>query len=276
LQKIEFLSLEQGQSETISGPTRRRPRSSAPERPRARRTPPRRTSPLAPSRGSFPEATHVPRPPQSLPPPRAARRPAGSTDGPPVRSLPPLLFAPPEAGTHSHGRRRGPLRSLAGPLAAHKRGIALTPRHAHGRAAAGAMDGSHDEASVPAGAGPNKPLPTFPCTCPSSPACCLPRSPITPPAQQAAAATVLGRRRRPSPTPSPAQSTPGIGPLGPKAPPPPVPGRPRSAVGRNLAGPPLPGRPGTTLQRKFSLRGPPCKRVTQIVKVTFLFLVNCV
>jgi hypothetical protein len=42
---------------------------------------------------------------------------------------------------------------------------------------------------------------------------------------QAAAATRPGRRRRPSPTPSPAQSTPGIGPLGPKAPPPAGPDR---------------------------------------------------
>jgi hypothetical protein len=138
------------------------------------------------------------------------------------------------------------------------------------------MDGSHGEAPVPAGAGPNKPLPTFPCTCPSSPACRLPCSPITPPAQQDAAATVPGRRRRPSPASSLSQPTPRIGPLGPKAPPPPVPGRPRPTVGRNLAGPPLAGRPGTTLQSPTSFRGPNCERVTQLVKVLWLFLVNCV
>jgi hypothetical protein len=43
-----------------------------------------------------------------------------------------------------------------------------------------------------------------------------------------------------------------------------------------LAGPPLASRPGDTLQKEISFRGPPCKRLTQIVKVTFLFLVNCV
>jgi hypothetical protein len=133
-------------------------------------------------------------------------------------------------------------------------------------AAAGAMDGSHGEAPVPAGAGPNKPHPTFPCTCPSSLACRLTRSPVTPPVQQAAVATVPGRRRRPSPAFSLPHPSPGTGSLGPKAPPPPVPGRPRPAVGRNLAGPPLPGRPGTTLQRRETFQGPNCERVTPIVK----------
>jgi hypothetical protein len=82
--KIEFLSLEQGQSETISG-QRDVARAPASQSARARRTPPRRPSPLAPSRGSFPEATHVPRPPRSLPllAPRVGRRtPDGPPDGP--------------------------------------------------------------------------------------------------------------------------------------------------------------------------------------------------
>jgi hypothetical protein len=199
-------------------------------------------------------------------------KPRTSQDHRSVPCLPPLLFAPPEAGTRSHGRSRGPLWSLAGPLAAHKRGTTLTPRHAHGRAAAGAMDGSHGEAPVPAGAGPNKPLPTFPCTCPSSPACRLPRSPITPPSQQAAAATVPGRRRRPSPTPSPAQSTPGIGPLGPRDPPPPVPGRRLAGIWPDRRFPAARDHiakinffPGSLLQK-----------VNSNSKSDFLILVNCV
>jgi hypothetical protein len=96
------------------------------------------------------------------------------------------------------------------------------------------------------------------------------------PARQAAVATVPGRRRRTTPAFSLPHPSPGFGPLGPKAPPPPVPGRPRPAVGRNLAGPPLAGRPGTTLQKKGSFQGPHCEMVTQIVKVLWLFLVNCV
>jgi hypothetical protein len=69
--------------------------------------------------------------------------------------------------------------------------------------------------------------------------------------------------RRPSPYPiQPPESTP----CDPGTLPPPVPGRPRPAVGRNLAGPPLPGRPGTTLRNSDSFKGPCCKRSTQIVK----------
>jgi hypothetical protein len=51
----------------------------------------------------------------------------------------------------------GPLWSLTGSLAAHKRGTALlTPRHAQGRAAAGAMDGSRGELQGRPAGSPNK------------------------------------------------------------------------------------------------------------------------
>jgi hypothetical protein len=50
----------------------------------------------------------------------------------------------------------GPLWSLTGPLAAHKRGTALTPCHAQGRAAAGAMDGSRGELQARSAGSPNK------------------------------------------------------------------------------------------------------------------------
>jgi hypothetical protein len=83
------------------------------------------------------------------------------------------------------------------------------------------------------------------------------------PVQQAAAATVPGRRRRPSPAFSLPHPTPGIGPLGPKAPPPPVPGRPRPAVGRNLAGPPLPGRQGLHYKEENLPRVPATKAQLQ-------------
>jgi hypothetical protein len=86
-----------------------------------------------------------------------------------------------------------------------------------------------------------------------------------------AAATAAGRRctprRQTHQLPNPTQ----IGPYHSLDPTPPAPGWPRPAVGRNLAGPPLAGRPGTTLRRKESFQGPHCERVTQIVKVLWLF-----
>jgi hypothetical protein len=98
---------------------------------------------------------------------------------------------------------------------------------------------------------------TFLCTPPSSPAYpSYPQSP-TAPVQQAAAATVAGRRCRPSPTSSPPRASTGIGPQGPRDPPPPVPGRPQPAVGWNLAGPPLAGR-----------QGPHCKEVVVLEGLT--------
>jgi hypothetical protein len=103
----------------------------------------------------------------------------------------------------------------------------------------------------------NKRSLTFLCTPPSSSACLsYPQSP-TAPVQQAAVATVAGRRRRPSPTSSPPRASTGIGPQGPKDPPPPVPSRPRPAVGQNLAGPPLAGR-----------QGPHCKEVVLLEGLT--------
>jgi hypothetical protein len=118
-------------------PTRRRPRSRAPA--------PR---PRAPYRASASGRSRISRPP--IPRPRAhqgrlgvcpllaprAVRPGTPTDHRSVPCLPSLLFAPPEAGTRSHGRRRSPLWSLAGSLAAHKRGAALLSRPSRGRAAA--------------------------------------------------------------------------------------------------------------------------------------------
>jgi hypothetical protein len=44
----------------------------------------------------------------------------------------------------------------------------------------------------------------------------------------------------------------------------------------NSGEPRRPAAPGTTLQNRSSFRGPHCERVTQIVKVLWLFLVNCV
>jgi hypothetical protein len=114
--------------------------------------------------------------------------------------------------------------------------------------------------------------------CPYSSPPNLPKLPARPllAGTPVAAATSAGRRctprRRPHLLPNPTQ----IGPYHPLDPPPPAPSRPRPAVNRNLAGPPLAGRPGTTLQRKESFQGPHCERVTQIVKVLWLFLVNCV
>jgi hypothetical protein len=122
----------------------------------------------------------------------------------------------------------------------------------------------------------NELLPTFPRICNSSPTVPRPLHRAHATRIPAAAATVPGRRRRPSPALSPPQPSTGIGPLGPKAPPSPVPGRPRPAVGRNLSGPPLAGRPGATLQRADSFQGPPRKRKTSIVFAIFLILVNCV
>jgi hypothetical protein len=120
--------------------------------------PPRCPSPLAPSRGSFPKDTRVPRRSRSPPPlllaPHAVR--PGTPSGPSVRSVPSRVVR------SSRGQRVfldvtvGPLWSLAGSLAAHKRGTALPPRHAQGRAAAGAMDGSRGELQGRPAGSPNK------------------------------------------------------------------------------------------------------------------------
>jgi hypothetical protein len=93
--------------------------------------------------------------------------------------------------------------------------------------------------------------PTFPCIHQSSSTAPRPLHRAHAAGISVAAATVPGRRRCPSPALSPPQLSPGIGPLGPKDPPPPVPGRPRPAVGRNLAGPPLPGRQVHIAKRNF-------------------------
>jgi hypothetical protein len=159
LQKIEFSSLEQGQSETIPG-RHDVARAPASQSARARRTPPRCLGPLAPSRGSFPEATHAPRPPRS--PPSSSRRAAGQAlDGPSVpsgRSARPCCPRPPSTtrGRSSllHSAQQGAPNHYKG--GATRRAPHAPPSTAW--ATASAIRGCRGELRVPAGRKHNRAL----------------------------------------------------------------------------------------------------------------------
>jgi hypothetical protein len=110
--------------------------------------PPRRPSPLAPSQGSFPEATHVPRPPRSLPPPRAARRPANTRRTAGRSGVPParhsrrgrrvLLGVRRQSLGQWHARGSPINEAVALPLARDLPAARLDARRRHGRRAGGA------------------------------------------------------------------------------------------------------------------------------------------
>jgi hypothetical protein len=250
-------------------------RSSAPERRAARLpTPPRacahhlgvRAAP-APSRGAhaFPRLSRATRMPRVRPSSRRVwvgrRAPDGPPDGPvfPCCSLLPRpARAPMDVAMVPCGR-------LQAPLAAHKRGTTLTLRHAHGRAAAGATDGSHGEAPVPAGAGPNKPPPHLPLHMPKLTGVASPPQPhhtactagrgghcAWPPAPPLAgllpAPSKNGNRSPRTQGPSPARARPA-----------PDDGWPEFCQTATA------GRPGATLQRADSFQGLPRKNKTSIV-----------
>jgi hypothetical protein len=77
---------------------------------------------------------------------------------------------------------------------------------------AGAIDGSRGELQVRPATHRTKLFPTFPCTQPNPPACPFSLQNPTSPAQEAAAATALGRQRPTSPTLPPPQLSPGMEP----------------------------------------------------------------
>jgi hypothetical protein len=137
---LEKISLEQGQSETISS---RRDVAHAPARQsaRARRTPPRR-----PGRAlAFPRSSRAPRTPRSPPPPRAARRPpstrrtAGRSGVPPARhscrGRRVLLGVRRRSLGHWHARGSPINEVVALPLAHDLPAARLDARRRHGRRA---------------------------------------------------------------------------------------------------------------------------------------------
>jgi hypothetical protein len=238
---------------------------------RACRTPPRRPSPLAPSRGSFPEATHVPRPPQSPPSPRVARCPAGNAQ----RTVGPFL---PPAIRSSQGQRAPPwmprrvLWSLTGSLVAHIKGhcppVPAEPRSSRHR--------RHywppRRAPGRGGYALNQAFPHLPLHPPK-----LAGMPILPAEPHRAGTTGCGGHRAWPPAPPlagllPTPSNPRNRPLGTQGPSPararPAPAGGWPEFGRTAAARP----PGTTLRREISFQGPCCKRLTQIVKPFGCFL----
>jgi hypothetical protein len=268
LQKNEFLSLEQGQSETIPG---RRDVARAPARQSARAPAPARPSASGP-RPRLPEA-HAPSPGCPTPleclgvrpllAPRAGRR---TPNGPPVRSMPPPTVHSSRGRCLLLGVAVGLLGRWQARLSTIKRSPPSCPGHAAAKPPPAPLLAATASSELRSTARQIMPASTFPCPYPNSPTTPSPPTSSPTASTPAAAATRPGRRRRPSSASSLPHPSTGIGPLGPKAPPPPVPSRPQLAVGQNLAGPPLAGAPGTTLQGKKSFRGPHCDLVTQIVK----------